>query len=336
LPVLTALRHHLPEARIGWAVEAPFAPLLEGFRDAGILDSIFPVRFKKWRSPWRSRAVRRQMRLSLGEIRRFRAEVALDLMGNHKAGFLARVSGARRRIGLGRRWRREPSSALWINEPVAARGDHAVERALSVLEALSLPREAPDFGSDFLLPESPETQRQLERWAAPAAPAPRLLLCPGAGWGNKEYPPRWWGQVAAGLAREVGAVTWIPSGPGEEALGEAVAAHSEGAARHLGMVDLSTLAALMRRSRLVLAGDTGPLHLAHALGAPVLAVMGPTDPQRHGPFGDPQGALARELPCSYCYKRLPEPKGCLLEIPPRQVIQRAVERLEAAPQSPPH
>jgi ADP-heptose:LPS heptosyltransferase len=70
-------------------------------------------------------------------------------------------------------------------------------------------------------------------------------------------------------------------------------------------------------------GDTGPLHLAHALGAPVLMVMGPTDPARHGPYGAPERALAHRLPCSFCYRRFAEPKACLLDIAPREVAARA-------------
>jgi len=330
LPVLNALRRHLPTAEIGWVVEAPFAPLLDGFREAAVLDRIFPVRLKTWRRSLTKSQTRREIRAVLGPLRAFRADVALDLMGNHKAGLLARLSGARRRIGLMRRERREPSSALWINEPVAARGDHAVERALSVLDGLEIPRETPDFGAAMLLPETAAVRSA--RKALPALPpeAPLVLLCPGAGWGNKEYPPAWWGRVAARLRDTVGAVIWIPSGPGEEALGEAVARESAGAAAALGRIDLPTLAALMRQARLVLAGDTGPLHLAHALATPVVGVFGPTDPQRHGPYGDPQGALARKLPCSFCYKRYAEPKACLLEIPPRAVAERAAQRLTVA------
>jgi lipopolysaccharide heptosyltransferase I len=94
---------------------------------------------------------------------------------------------------------------------------------------------------------------------------------------------------------------------------------------------LAFLAALLRRSRLVLGGDTGPVHLAHALGVPVLALMGPTDPARHGPYGEPDAALWRRLPCSFCYRRYAETKACLLEIPVRAVVERALRRLEGRP-----
>ena len=91
---------------------------------------------------------------------------------------------------------------------------------------------------------------------------------------------------------------------------------------------LPALAALLRRASLVLGGDTGPLHLAHALGTPVLMLMGPTDPERTGPYGAPERALWRRLPCSFCAKRFAEAKACLLEIPPERVAERAAALLD--------
>jgi ADP-heptose:LPS heptosyltransferase len=74
-------------------------------------------------------------------------------------------------------------------------------------------------------------------------------------------------------------------------------------------------------------GDSGPIHLAHALGTPVLSVMGPTDPERHGPYGAPASALAHPLPCSYCYRRFTDTKACLLEIPAATVLERSIDIL---------
>lgn len=325
IPVLTALHRHLPEAEIGWVVEAPFVPILEGLPG---LSQIFPVRLRAWRRSLGKGETRRAMRTAIRNIRSFRAEIALDLMGNHKAGLLARLSGARRRIGLARPYRREPSSSMWINEPVKPWGSHAVERALAVLDALNLPREEPDFAPDRLMKAGLDT---IEEAAVPPLPdrgaGPLILLSPGAGWTNKEYPPEQWGKVARQLVEEADATVWIPSGPGEEELAERVVAASRGAATSLGVIPLPALAALLRQAQLVMAGDTGPLHLAHALGTPVLAVHGPTDPATHGPYGAIHSTVAQPLPCSYCYQRLPEAKGCLWAVPPRQVARRALELL---------
>jgi heptosyltransferase-1 len=326
LPVLTALRRHLPTARIGWVVEAGMAPVLAEHPD---LDELFVVRLRQWR-----RLSGADPRRNLGEagafiraLRRFRPDVALDLMGNHKAGVLARLSGAPRRIGFARQERREPSSALWINQPTAPRGLHAVDRMLSLLDALGLPPEPADFGPGKLFRAEPPAVVEL----CATHPEPFALLHPGAGWANKRYPPAWWGEAARLLHQKTGVVTWVAVAPGEEALAAEVAAAGQQAGqtavRLVPGTDLPTLAALIRRSRLMLGGDTGPTHLARALGTPALMVMGPTDPARHGPYGAPENALFKRLACSFCYQRLPETKACLLEVPPRRVAERAAALL---------
>ncbi|RMH23368.1 MAG: glycosyltransferase family 9 protein [Acidobacteria bacterium] len=307
LPVLTALRRQRPEARIAWAIEEGFAPLLAGHAD---LDRLIPVRLRQdRRRPWRAAAEWRRVRRRL---RAFDADVALDLMGNHKGALLARLSGARRVIGAARDQRREPASARWLNETVATGGVHAVDRGLALLGALGLEPQPADFAGDKLLPA-----------AVADADPPYAVVQAGAGWGNKRYPPVWWGRVARALARRTGLEIRVPIAPGEEELAAAVAAASDGAARAVDAGPLPRLVALLRGARLVLGGDTGPLHLAHALGVSVLCLMGPTDPRRNGPYGAPERALWRQLPCSFCYKRLVDAKACLLTIPPDDVVARA-------------
>jgi heptosyltransferase-1 len=320
LPVLTALRRHLPEAKIGWVVEEGMAPVLAGHPD---LDELLVVRLRQWRKGSRGRLG--EIGGFLSALRRFSADVALDLMGNHKAGVISRLSGARRRIGFARRERREPSSAVWINRPVVPCGIHAVDRMLSLLDALGLPPEPADFGPEKLFREEPQAARDL----LAAHPGPFALLHPGAGWANKRYPPAWWGAAARLLQAETGLPTWVAAAHGEEELAAEVEGASAGAARMVPAQDLPTLAALTRRARLMLGGDTGPSHLARALGTPLVMVMGPTDPERHGPYGDPAGAVFKRLPCSFCYQRLGETKACLLEVPPRQVVARAVQALHS-------
>ena len=132
-----------------------------------------------------------------------------------------------------------------------------------------------------------------------------------------------WGEAARLVRQSSGLETIVAAAPGEERLAADVAGASGGAAAVVAAASLADFAALARGARLVMGGDTGPLHLAHALGAPVLMVLGPTDPLRHGPYAAPQRALAHHLPCSFCYRRFDEPKACLLDIPPREVAARA-------------
>jgi heptosyltransferase-1 len=322
LPVLTALRRHLPEAKIGWVVEESMAPLLQGHPD---LDELLVVRLRHWRRYRRSLAAQnlRELGAFLSDLNRFAPDAVLDLMGNHKAGAISALTLADRRIGFARTYRREPSSAIWISQPVVPRGIHAVDRMLSLLDALDLPAEPADFGPEKLFRKESAAARPT------AAGEPYVLLHPGAGWANKRYPPAWWGEAARRLHAEAGVLTWVAVAHGEEDLASGVEAAGGEAVRLVPAPDLPTLAALIRGARLMLGGDSGPTHLAHALGTPVLMVMGPTDPERSGPYGAPERALFRRLPCSFCYQRLAETKACLLEVPPQRVAERAAELLRA-------
>ncbi len=311
LPVLTALRRHHPAARIGWVVEAAIAPLLRGHP---ALDELLEVRLRDWRRRPLSPRSWRQVREFVDRLDSFAPQIVLDLMGNHKAGLLAGVTLADRRIGLGRAWRREPSSAVWLSETVPAEGVHAVDRMLSVLSAMGLPREPAEFGPD-----------DLPAAALPGklAEGPFAVVLPGASWANKRYPPAWWGEVARLLAADPGLPTLVSAGPGEEELAAGIETAAAGAAGALPVLGLPELTTLLRRATLVLGGDTGPLHLAHALGTPVCCVMGPTDPDRHGPYEAPERVVVRRLPCSFCHRRLEEVKACLWELPPEEVAARA-------------
>jgi heptosyltransferase-1 len=319
LPVLSALRHALPGARIAWVVEEAMAPLLEGHPD---LDELLVVRLRHWRRRPLAATTAREIAGFLRRLRAFDADVALDLMGNHKAGILAALSFAERRLGARRDARREPSSALWVDERVEPSGVHAVDRALSLLAPLGIARGEPDFGGAKLLSAAPP---EIAAWRAARGGSPYALLHPGAAWANKRYPTASWGEAAAKLRALGGPEMVVATAPGEGRLASEIVAASGGAAVAVQAPSLAAFAALARGASLVLGGDTGPLHLAHALGAPVLMVMGPTDPLRHGPYGASERALAHRLPCSFCYKRFAEPKACLLDIPPHEVARRAAE-----------
>ena len=333
LPVLSALRRHRPHAELGWVVEEAYTPLLAGHPD---LDQVIPVRLRRWGRRPLAPATLREIAAFLDAMDRFAPHVVLDLMGNHKAAVLALLSLCGRRVGHRREARREPSSALWLSETVPARGIHAVDRALSLLDALGVPAEPADFGGEKLFRGSTGAAHTstaagipYSSAAATADTAPFALVHPGAGWANKAYPPAWWGEAARRLHAATGLRTLVAAAPGEEPLAAAVAAAAPPPIVEIVPApDLPSLAALLRRATLMLGGDTGPTHLAHALGTPVLMVMGPTDPERHGPYGAPHRALCKRLACSFCYRRFDTAKVCLLEILPGQLAARAAALLD--------
>lgn len=335
LPVLTALRRSVPDAKIAWAIEEMWSPLLEDHPD---IDRLIHVRSKAWRKMPKS-AAWRDLGRCVRELRAFGADVALDLMGNHKGALLARWSRAKRVIGARRADRREPSSALWMKETVdVGEAVHAVDRALALLQPLGFGSQPVDFGGDRLLATPPDSAAEelsgLD--AIRSAGRPLVTIQAGAGWANKTWPAEWFGEVAQGLRRAADADVRVLLAPGEEHLAARVVETSAGAATAIDTVDFRVLAAVLRRSDLLLGGDTGPLHLAHAVGTPVLCLVGPTEPARNGPYdpghkGNPEGVVFQQLPCSYCYKRFDEPKACLLQLTPELVLRRALWRLGVRP-----
>ncbi len=319
LPVLTALRRNLPEARIGWLVEEAYLPFLQSHPD---LDETIPVRLREWRKRPLSGSTWEGLRKLFGQLEAFHPDIVLDLMGNHKSGVLAALTMSDRRIGLAKSFRREPSSAIWINEPIQPDGDHAVDRMLSLLKGVGLSAPSIDFGAEKLRQTLGVDSRQ-----SPAG-EPRIVVHPGAGWVNKRYPPNHWGRVTKILYDRTGVQTRVISTESERFLAEEIERTSSGSATGVSAPDLRSLASELDRATLVMGGDTGPIHLAHALGRSVLCVMGPTDPKRSGPYGAEQNVVWHPLPCSFCHKRYPTTQKCMLDLAPEIVADRAVEIFE--------
>jgi len=314
LPVLAALRRRHAEAKIAWVVDESLAPLLAGHR---MLDRLLSVPLRRWRRPGSGRGRARELRGFVSDLRNFRADVAIDLMGNHKGALIARASGAPLRFGARRADRREAPSALWINRPVTLAGSHSVDRTFSLLAPLGIEPERPlDFA-----PEALACGEDL------VPDAQYFYVHPGAAWGNKRYPPELWGEVAARIATDTSLEAWVGAAPGEEQLADRVVAASGAVARRVEAPTLGHLVGLVRGARLVLGGDTGAIHIARVFAVPLLALHGPTDPELHGPYAAPAGAIDRRLPCSFCHRRMESAKACLVGIDPRRVVERALTLL---------
>ena len=319
--MLTTLRRNLPTAHIGWLVEGSYTPLLDSHPD---LDEVIPTGLRAWRRDLLARATWRQLRNFLQRLESFRPDVVLDLMGNHKSGVLAALTMCDRRIGLERRYRREPSSAVWISESVRPTGSHAVDQMLSLLTPFDLDDRRVDFGADKL-------RQALGIGPAARTSEPQVIVHPGAGWVIKRYPADQWGQVARLIATRTGLRTTVISSPAEEELATTIKRTSDGAAREVSAPDLPSLASVLDGASLVMGGDTGPIHLAHALDRPVLCLMGPTDPARNGPYGAAENVLWHPLPCSFCHKRYKTPQKCMLDLTPEIVAERAISLLPHDP-----
>jgi ADP-heptose:LPS heptosyltransferase len=158
------------------------------------------------------------------------------------------------------------------------------------------------------------------------------LLNPGAAWPNKRWPPERFGRVATAIAERHGLRSAVLSGPGEETLAEAIVAASAGAAVATPRTTIADVLAIARAARLMVSGDTGPLHLAAAVGTPVVALFGPTDAARNGPWSERDVSLSKYDGCSCRYQRrcrLAQP--CLFEIGEDEVLRAVEERLARIP-----
>lgn len=313
LPVIAALKTAMPDATLAWVVEKPFAPLLEGNPH---LDRIFRLELRRWRHDgWRGLAAMTKARRTIDD---FDADVALDLMGNYKAGAIAALTRAPRAIGLARPDRREPSSAVWMTDTVPARGTHAVDRTLSILRGLGIQPGPPDFAPQYLLAGDGD----------PAPPeAPYFAIQVGTGWPNKTYPAAKLGEVARRIAEARGIVGYVAHSPDDEAAAEAAITASAGGLAGAVPVGFENLGAWLRRADLVIGGDTGAVHLADALGTPVLMSLGPTSAERHGPYHQRHNTVRLGLPCSPCYRRFSTTQSCMAQLPVGAVAERAIRLL---------
>lgn len=287
LPAVQALREAFPQAHIGWLIEERWAELLcaPGFPRRGarsaqrpVVDEVHTVQLKDWKKSLFSLPTLKRVATVWNDVRDAHYDVAVDLQGAIRSATLARWSGAS--VVYGAAEAREPPASVWYTRKVVARGRHVVEKNVSVVEALvgqrvEIPRPE--------LPRDPRAEARVGQRLVEFGIGDFAILNPGAGWGAKRWPAQRFGEVARGLGKlEIQSV--LNYGPGEEELVNAAEAASEGSARAISCT-LTELIALTRRARLFVGGDTGPLHLAAALRVPVVAIYGPTDPARNGPYG---------------------------------------------------
>lgn len=317
LPALAALHGHGWE--VGWLAEPLARPLLE---NNPMLAHAFAAPAAR---AFDVAGARRALRAARAET----FDVALDLQGLWKSALYARLSGARRVIGYARPWRREGASALLLGERVAGAPEavHVIDKNLALLRALGI--EAVGTRA-FPLPPAPEAAARVDAQLAGLGLDGFVILNAGGGWRSKLWPAEKFGALAA-MLRERGLPSLVTWGPGEEALADRVVAASAGAARRCFATTLLEYVALARRARLVVAADTGPMHLAAAVGTPVVALFGPTDPARNGPFAAADEVVRRTPPCAPCHRRqCPRHEGVMDGIEAGVVAEAALRRLGRA------
>ncbi|OLD19550.1 MAG: hypothetical protein AUI85_02635 [Acidobacteriales bacterium 13_1_40CM_3_55_5] len=331
LPAVTALRRRFPEATIGWVIEERWAELLctlstprSGPRSPQrpLIDKIHTVNTKAWRSSPFSNQTWEQIAAGLSELRAGRYGIAVDFQGAARSALIARWSRAPVIYGVAQP--RENVASLFYTRLVLARGTHIVKQNLSLAEAVA--RQTLEMPHVVEFPYDEAAEKECSRRLSDQDIRKFVLLNPGAGWGAKQWPAKRYGYVAKQLAED-GFKTLINCGPGERNLSQAVEASSGGAAEEIAC-SLSQLIAITRRASLFIGGDTGPMHLAAALGIPVVGIFGPTDPARNGPFGT-RSIVLRSRTSPTTHSRRSKPDEGLLEISSDQVLAAARQLLRS-------
>jgi heptosyltransferase-1 len=296
LPAVAMLRRALPESQIGWVVERRWRELLcapetelAGSRGIGrpLVDEVHLVDTRVWRKRLFAAETRSEFLAVRSNMHAREYDAALDLQGAIKSAVVAKLSGATTILGF--RQPRERIARTLYDSLADHRARHVIEQNVELvqtwLEEIGLSRATSTLQPGAaLLPRDRQSEARIESTlkSLSLAKSPLAILTPGAGWPAKQWPAARYGELAVELARR-GLRSIINYGPGEEALAQQTVAASNGVAVGL-FSSLSELMALARRARLFVGGDTGPMHLAALLGVKTVALFGPTDPARNGPY----------------------------------------------------
>jgi len=308
LPVLAALRKAYPAAHLAWLVSTSFAPLLAGHP---LLDEVIPFDRRHYGRMLRSLHSAADFLGFCRGLRRRRFDLVIDLQGLFRSGFLAWVSGAPARVGP--RAAREGGAlfySLRVDEPpprADSRSDtgdvHAVERNLHIARALGLDVSVPAFPLALRADELVSADAKLTQ--AAGQPLPRFIAAlPGARWASKRWPATHWAALLDALHAAGLPPTVLLGGPDERGEADAIIAATRAPLVDLvGRTSLRELTAVLARAALVVCMDSGPMHIAAALTRPLVALFGPTNPGRTGPYSDTAHVVRLALPCSPCYAR---------------------------------
>jgi len=284
LPAVASLKHSIPHSKITWVIDPKWSLLLEGNPYVDSVVHLDRRTFTGLRNAWR-------------QLRASRFDFAVDFKGLVKSALVATLARPERIFGFNAEYARESPASWFYSTKVPIRSYHAVERNLDLAAAAG----ASNILRTFPLPPG-QRQAQLPE-------SDFVLASPLAGWGAKQWPLEHYAKLAGRLHRECG-MPLVLDAP--------YPLHVQGTEAHVS--SLAGLIYATRRATAVVGLDSGPLHLAAALGKQGVAIYGPTDPARHGPFGATINVL-RSADAVTTYRRTSEPDASMREITPDQVFE---------------
>lgn len=311
LPAVSALRMRMPDTYIGWAVDPRWAPLLTGDSN-GVVNRVHSVPTMLWKKRPFSRETLQSLLGLRRQLRAERYDLCVDLQGTIRSAVIGKMSGARQYLGPAHP--REPEAAWLYDRKVQTRAASVIRQACELLS---------EAVGERLVPAAVQIPRHdaADAWCRAHIGRPAgCLLVPGAGWGAKQWPAKSFAEVGRALAAN-GERVLVNSARKDDPLAQQVA---EACGAERVVCNVSEMISMVRISKLVVGGDTGPVHLAAALGRPTVALFGPTDPERNGPeFPSARVRVLRHRDSTLSYKRVPETEAGLTQVSVAEVLEAA-------------
>ena len=314
LPMLAALRDTFCRSHIAWVVNERWKPLLEGNPDLNDVIALPNSSISAF--------------FACGKrLRENNYTCVFDVQGLYKSALLAKLTQVKQRIGYSFSHAREGAASVLYTQRVRPTSKHMVDMNLELAFAAGAKIGAPRFS----LAISGEAQSTVHQFLTSSKILRYVVLSPGGGWLSKLWPPDRYGELALKLWERYGFRIIVNCGPGEARLAEIVVANATSALPIIVQYGIAEMMALLRGAELVIAGDSGPLHLANAVGTPVVALFGPTSPDRNGPYGGRDIVVRNLDDADTTYKRGNSYSEEMCSITVVQVMDAVEKRLAGRP-----
>lgn len=330
MAILRPLKMGFPDARITWLVEESFAPIVQcnsyvdrimAWPRGALTEEIFKGR--------QGKEARRRIREFVQRLREDFYYMAIDLQGLMKSGIWMAVARAKRKVGFSQP--KEKLSKLFLKEKLRGieKDSHAVDRYVKMVELLGCPKcNEVDFGLEKVRSLTPKASNFLQKRGA-TGKAPFVVISPGARWETKRWENDFFAKLADQIRLEAGFEVVFVGAVGDSPTVRDIREKMRTRALDLtGETDLPLLASIMALAQAVVSTDSGPMHLAAAMGTPVIALFGPTAPWRTGPYGEIHEVVRSGVECSPCFRRVCTSRKCMRTISVGEVME-ALERILA-------
>ena len=320
LPVAHSLKQNYPDARITWVVERPAYDLLTNNPDIDEIIIFDKPKFKTLAGLFRHAPE------FISLLRQKKFDLALDLQGLFKSGMISFLSGASTRFVYENT--REGSQLLSTRIAGEYQRGHVVERCLDVVRGLGCQVGKPVFTLN-VTPSEADLTKRIAAQANFDIEKPYVVFALGANWPNKIWPYEHFAKLSERLYDE-NIIPVMVGGKGDQVLAELIASMAKVPPIDLtGKTTLKQLAFIIQKARVFVGGDTGPMHLSAAVGTPTVALMGPTDIIRNGPYGQEASTIITPRECAGCWQRkCPKQLDCLQSISVEQVYEVVQGRLK--------